>query len=139
MAEVRDCITALELNNRRMTCIEQYFSLLSPPIILANNQASDMLIDLLANTSPIVMQFYPIRTPISTSSTVAIPTSSSSFSVLNKIPSPTQTRDEIQAINAKHSTIENKLDMLANSISDFIGSLTSSSSFPNSASIASSN
>ncbi|GBB90688.1 hypothetical protein RclHR1_17710010 [Rhizophagus clarus] len=45
MAEVRDRITALELNNRRMTRIEQHLSLLPPPDIPATNQTSAMLID----------------------------------------------------------------------------------------------
>ncbi|GBC05965.1 hypothetical protein RclHR1_06530005 [Rhizophagus clarus] len=56
MAEVRDHITALEFNNRRMTCIEQHLGLLSPPNIPANNQTSDMLIDPLANTDPVTTQ-----------------------------------------------------------------------------------
>ncbi|GET01725.1 hypothetical protein RCL_jg7582.t1 [Rhizophagus clarus] len=162
MAEVRNRITALELNDRRMICIEQHLGLLFPPVIPANNQASDMLIDPPANTTPIVTQvssqpaaltaqkplnsllpsFIPSRpdkTPISASSTVAIPTSSSSSSTPNMVSSPTQTHDKIQAINAKHSAIENKLDMLANSISGFIRSITSSSSSSNSVSTAGSN
>ncbi|GBB92511.1 hypothetical protein RclHR1_20180003 [Rhizophagus clarus] len=44
MAEVCECITALELNDRRMTRIEQHLGL-SLPATLANHQTSDMLID----------------------------------------------------------------------------------------------
>ncbi|GBB92833.1 hypothetical protein RclHR1_20620004 [Rhizophagus clarus] len=135
MAEVCDCITALEVNDRRMTRIEQHLGLFLPPDIPANNQPSDMLIDLPANTDPIISQV----APISASSTVAIPNSSSSSSTPNTISFSTQTCDKIQAINAKHSAIENKLDMLANSISGFIRSITSSFSFTNSASAAGSN
>ncbi|GBC08589.1 hypothetical protein RclHR1_08240009 [Rhizophagus clarus] len=162
MAEVCDRITALELNDRCMTRIEQHLSLLSTPDISANNQNSDMLIDPPAVSNPIIMQMSsqsaaltvqkplnpllpsfipssPIRAPISTSSTVAIPNGSFSSSTPNSVSFPTQTRDKIQAINAKHSAIKNKLDMLANSISGFIRSITSSSSSTNSASTAGSN
>ncbi|GBC01506.1 hypothetical protein RclHR1_04200024 [Rhizophagus clarus] len=93
-----------------------------------------MLIDPPANTEPIIPQ-----DPISASSTVAIPTSPLSSPTPNMVSFSTQTRDEIQAINAKHSAIKNKLDMLANSINDFIRSITSSSSFTNSASAADNN
>ncbi|GBB87397.1 hypothetical protein RclHR1_13860009 [Rhizophagus clarus] len=78
MADVRDRITALELNDR-------------------------------------------FRAPIS--APVALPDVSSISSTSHIAPSSTQTHDEIQAINAKHLAIENKLDMLANSISgsrDFV-------------------
>ncbi|GBC08596.1 hypothetical protein RclHR1_08240016 [Rhizophagus clarus] len=56
MAEVRECITALELNDRHMTCIEQHLGLLHPPDIPANNQTLNMLIDLPANTDLISTQ-----------------------------------------------------------------------------------
>ncbi|GET01724.1 hypothetical protein RCL_jg7581.t1 [Rhizophagus clarus] len=131
----------------------------SPPDIPANNQPSDMLIDPPVNIDSIIMPVpsqpatltvqkplnpllpsfipsSPVRAPISASSTVTIPNSSSSSSIPNTVFFPTQTRDEIQAINAKHSAIENKLDMLANSISGFIGSITSSSFSTNLASAA---
>ncbi|GES97368.1 hypothetical protein RCL_jg7246.t1 [Rhizophagus clarus] len=115
MAEICDRIIALELNDRHMTYIEQH---LDPP----------------ANTEPIIPQV---------SSQPAAPTSQKPLNPFplssptpNMVSFSTQTRDEIQAINAKHSAIKNKLDMLANSINDFIRSITSSSSFTNSASAA---
>ncbi|GBC05962.1 hypothetical protein RclHR1_06530002 [Rhizophagus clarus] len=87
--------------------------------------------------NPLLPDFVPSsthRTPISAPSTVA--TGSPSSSTPNTASFPSQTRDEIQAINAKHLAIENKLDMLANSISGFIRLITSSSSSTNSASAA---
>ncbi|GBB91035.1 hypothetical protein RclHR1_18120006 [Rhizophagus clarus] len=75
-----------------------------------------------------------VSAPIS--APVDIPDISSLSSASHMAPSSTQTHDEIQAINAKHSAIENKLDMLANSISGFIGSIASSSSSSDSANIA---
>ncbi|GBB93409.1 hypothetical protein RclHR1_21630001 [Rhizophagus clarus] len=160
MAEVRDRITALELNDRCMTRIEQHLSLLPPPDISATNQSSDMLIDALAISdstdalmssrptaspvqtplnplSPDFTPSRPVRAPLSTP--IDLSNISSPSSTSQAVPSFTQTHDEIQAINAKHSAIENKLDMLANSISDFIRSITSSSSSSNSASTAGSN
>ncbi|GET01221.1 hypothetical protein RCL_jg18943.t1 [Rhizophagus clarus] len=117
MAEVCDRITALELNDRCMTRIEQHLSLLSTPDISANNQNSDMLIDPPAVSNPIIMQMSsqsaaltvqkplnpllpsfipssPIRAPISTSSTVAIPNGSFSSSTPNSVSFPTQTHIE---------------------------------------------
>ncbi|GES74209.1 hypothetical protein RCL_jg4597.t1 [Rhizophagus clarus] len=79
----------------------------------------------------------PLSTPLS--APIVHSEISSSSPTSHAVPSSTQTRDEIQAINAKHSAIENKLDMLANSISSFIGSITSSSSSSNSTSTAGSN
>ncbi|GES82885.1 hypothetical protein RCL_jg15885.t1 [Rhizophagus clarus] len=160
MAEVRDHITALELNDRRMTRIEQHLSLSPPPPnIPATNQTSDMLIDApalsdsfvervpsrpavspvltsLNHLSPTFTPTHPVEAPLHVSTDLSVNSSPSSAS--HVAPSSTQTRDEIQAINAKHSAIENKLDMLANSISGFIGSITSSSS-SNSAGTAGSN
>ncbi|GBB98013.1 hypothetical protein RclHR1_31190002 [Rhizophagus clarus] len=133
MAEVRDRITVLELNNRRMTRIEQHLGLLPPPDIPATNQTSDMLIDAPAISDSTDTLVTPISAPIDLSNT------SSPSSTSQAVPSFTQTCDKIQAINAKHSAIENKLDMLASSISSFIGSITSSSSSLNSASTAGSN
>ncbi|GES85916.1 hypothetical protein RCL_jg26795.t1 [Rhizophagus clarus] len=157
MAEVRDRITALELNDKCMTRIEQHISLLPPPDIPAINQPLDMLIDVLAISDPTVtlvssqpaappvqtplnplppgfIPSRPVRAPISVP--VDIPNIFSSSSISHEVPSPTQTRDEIQAINVKHLAIENKLDMLANSISGFIRSITSFFSFTDSASAA---
>ncbi|GES92598.1 hypothetical protein RCL_jg28923.t1 [Rhizophagus clarus] len=159
MAEVRDRITALELNDHRMTRIEQHLGLLPPPDIPTTNQSSDMLVDALLIPNPTVALVSsrpaasPVQTPLNPlspgftpsrpvraplSAPVDIPDSSSLSSTFRTVPSSTQTRDEIQAINEKHSAIENKLDMLANSISGFIGSITSSSS-SNSANSAGSN
>ncbi|GES83382.1 hypothetical protein RCL_jg16083.t1 [Rhizophagus clarus] len=160
IAEVRDHITTLEFNDRRMTHIEQHLGLLPPLDIPAINQTSDMLIDALAisdstvalvssqSTAPPVqtplnplspgfIPTRPVKAPLSASvnSPIISPTSSTS----HMTPSPSQTCDEIQAINAKHLAIENKLDMLTNSISSFIGSITSSSSSSNSAGTAGSN
>ncbi|GBB85656.1 hypothetical protein RclHR1_12140005 [Rhizophagus clarus] len=161
MAEVRDRITALELNDRRMTRIEQHLRLLPPPDVPATNQSLNILIDALVISNPTValVSSRPTASPVQTSlnllspdfipsrpvrvsfsAPVVLPEISSPSSTSQTVPSSTQTCDEIQAINAKHSAIENKLDMLANSISSFIGSITSSSSSSsNSASTAGSN
>ncbi|GBB86692.1 hypothetical protein RclHR1_13070012 [Rhizophagus clarus] len=160
MAEVCDRITALELNDKCMTRIEQHLSLLPPPDVPATNQSSDMLIDAPAisdstdalmssrlTASPVQTPLNPLSSNFTPSRPVRAPLSAPidlsniSFpaSTSQAVPSSTQTRDEIQAINVKHSAIENKLDMLANSISSFIGSITSSSSSSNSASTAGSN
>ncbi|GBB92791.1 hypothetical protein RclHR1_26270002 [Rhizophagus clarus] len=161
MTEVRNRITALELNDRCMTRIEQHLGLLPQPDNLATTQSLDMLIDApvipnptvtLVSSRPAVPPVQtsplnllspdfapsrPVRAPLS--APIDISATSSLSSTSHAIPSPTQTRDEIQAINVKHSAIENKLDMLANSISGFISSISSSSSFPNSANTAGSN
>ncbi|GBB96722.1 hypothetical protein RclHR1_28120002 [Rhizophagus clarus] len=143
-----------------MTRIKQHLSLLPPPGIPATNQTSDILIDApalsdsaatLTSSRPIAslvqtplnplspgfVPSRPVRAPLS--APINLPEISSPSSTPQEVPSPTQTRDEIQAINAKHSAIENKLDMLANSISGFISSITSSSSSSNSANTADSN
>ncbi|GBB98637.1 hypothetical protein RclHR1_32880002 [Rhizophagus clarus] len=159
MAEVCDHITALELNDRRMTRIEWHLGLLPSPDIPATNQSSDMLLDapIIPNPTVTLVSSRPTASPVQTplnplspgftpsrpvcaplSAPVDIPDISSPSSTSRSVPSSTQTCDEIQAINAKHSAIENKLDMLANSISGFIGSITSSSS-SNSADSAGSN
>ncbi|GBB89011.1 hypothetical protein RclHR1_15640009 [Rhizophagus clarus] len=160
MAEVCDRITALELNDRRMTRIEQHLGLLPSPDIPATNQSSDMLIDapVISNSTVTPVSSRPTASPVQTplnplspgftpsrpvratlSAPIDLPEISSPSSTSQAVPSPTQTRDKIQAINAKHSAIKNKLDMLANSISGFIGSITSSSSSSNSASMADNN
>ncbi|GBB96365.1 hypothetical protein RclHR1_27380001 [Rhizophagus clarus] len=160
MADVRDRITALELNDRCMSRIEQHLGLLPPPDIPTATQTSEMLIDAPAIPAPTVKQVSPrsavspvqrtlnplspgfipsrpVRAPIS--APVDIPDISSLSSTSHMAHPSTQTHDEIQAINAKHSAIENKLDMLANSISGFIGSIASSSSSSDSANKAGSN
>ncbi|GES89230.1 hypothetical protein RCL_jg17158.t1 [Rhizophagus clarus] len=161
MADVRERITALELNDRRMTRIEQHLGLLPPPDIPATSQVTAMLVDapaipdstieqisprsatlpaqklLLNPLSPGFIPSRPVRAPIS-APVVTSDISSTSFTS-HMAPSSAQTHDEIQAINAKHSAIENKLDMLANSISGFIGSIASSSISSDSANTAGSN
>ncbi|GBB86433.1 hypothetical protein RclHR1_12880003 [Rhizophagus clarus] len=87
--------------------------------------------------SPEFTPLRPVRAPLSIP--VDVPDLSSPSASSHATPSSTQTHDEIQAINAKHSAIENKLNMLATSISGFIGSITSSSPSSNSASTAGSN
>ncbi|GES75480.1 hypothetical protein GLOIN_2v1766278 [Rhizophagus clarus] len=154
MADVRDRITALELNDRRMSRIEQHLGLLPPPDISTASQTSEMLIDAPVIPTPTVKQVSPrpavspvqktlnplspgfipsrpVRAPIS--APVDIPDISSLSPTSHMAPPSSQTQDEIQAINAKHSAIENKLDMLANSISGFIGSIASSSTSSDSA------
>ncbi|GBC05503.1 hypothetical protein RclHR1_06260009 [Rhizophagus clarus] len=115
MADVRNRITALELNDQHMARIEQH---LGPPSSLLQLLLSLLL---LLHLPPYYFFF------------IFLPITSSSSSSPSMVSSPDQTRDEIQAINAKHSAIENKLDMLANSISGFIRSITSSSSSSNAA------
>ncbi|GBB86340.1 hypothetical protein RclHR1_12760008 [Rhizophagus clarus] len=132
MAEVRDRITALELNNRHAPAVSE-----STVELVSSRLAAPPVHTPLNPLSPGFISTRPIRAPLS--APVDIPDISSTASTSHTIPSPTQTRDEIQAINAKHSAIENKLDMLANSISGFIGSITSSSSSSNSAGTAGSN
>ncbi|GBB93140.1 hypothetical protein RclHR1_21160002 [Rhizophagus clarus] len=59
MADVRDRITALELNDRRMSRIEQHLGLLPPPDIPTASQTSEMLIDAPAIPAPTVKQVSP--------------------------------------------------------------------------------
>ncbi|GES80606.1 hypothetical protein RCL_jg10921.t1 [Rhizophagus clarus] len=122
MAEVWDRITALELNDKCMTRIEQHLGL-SLPDVVVTAQSSDMLIDPPDHADLIVALV---------SSKPAVTTAKLPLNPL--VPGFTPSRPP--AINAKHSAIENKLDMLANSISGFIGSITSSASSLNSASTA---
>ncbi|GBB87392.1 hypothetical protein RclHR1_13860004 [Rhizophagus clarus] len=143
-----------------MIRIEQHLGLLPPPDIPSINPTSAMLVDAPAipdstvklvsprpAASPVQMTLnplspgfipsQPVRAPIS--APVDILDTSSLSSTSHMAPFSTQTHDEIQAINAKHSAIENKLDMLANSISGFIGSIASSSFSSDSANTAGSN
>ena len=59
MADVRDRITALELNDRRMSRIEQHLGLLPPPDISTTRQTSEMLIDAPVIPTPTVKQVSP--------------------------------------------------------------------------------
>ncbi|GBB91144.1 hypothetical protein RclHR1_01830003 [Rhizophagus clarus] len=121
MAEVRDHITALELNDRYAQAIPDstVAQVFSQPTTLSIQTPLNPL-------SPGCIPTRPVRAPLS--APVTVPNTSLTSSTSHSFPSPTQAHDEIQAINAKHSAIENKLDMLANSISGFIRSITSSSS-----------
>ncbi|GET00262.1 hypothetical protein RCL_jg3187.t1 [Rhizophagus clarus] len=69
MAEVRDHITALEFNDRRMTRIEQHLGLLPPPDVPATNQSSDMLIDapVISNSTAALVSSRPTASPVQTS------------------------------------------------------------------------
>ncbi|GES79815.1 hypothetical protein RCL_jg156.t1 [Rhizophagus clarus] len=112
MAEVRDCITALELNDRYMTRIEQHLRLLLPPDIPVTNQSSDMLIDapVISNSTVTLVSFRPTALPVQTSlnllspdftpsrpvraplsAPVVLPETSSPSSTSQTAPSPTQT------------------------------------------------
>ncbi|GBC10753.1 hypothetical protein RclHR1_09880002 [Rhizophagus clarus] len=132
MADVRDRITALELNDRHAPAIpDSTLKQVSPqPAVSPVHMTLNPL-------SPGFTPSRPVKAPIS--APVNIPDISSLSSTSHMAPSPAQTHDEIQAINAKHSAIENKLDMLANSISGFIGSIASSSISSDSANTAGSN
>ncbi|GES80448.1 hypothetical protein GLOIN_2v1770668 [Rhizophagus clarus] len=125
MTEVRNRITALELNDRCMTRIEQHLGLLPQPDNLATTQSLDMLIDApvipnptvtLVSSRPAVPPVQtsplnllspdfapsrPVRAPLS--APIDISATSSLSSTSHAIPSPTQTRDEIQAINPAHA------------------------------------
>ncbi|GES93248.1 hypothetical protein RCL_jg1293.t1 [Rhizophagus clarus] len=69
MAEVRDCITALELNDQRMTRIEQHLGLLPISDIPATVQSSDMLIDapVISNPTVTLVSSRPAASPVQSS------------------------------------------------------------------------
>ncbi|GBB85730.1 hypothetical protein RclHR1_01220026 [Rhizophagus clarus] len=141
MADVRDRITALELNDQRMTRIERHIGLqpLSsvPPTTI---QSSDMNIDQpnvsrppLVQDSPPSMShtrsLNPLLPDFVPSTSHVVPASTSSSAVVTPsapILSPKHASAEIQAINEKHSAIESKMDMLVASIGSFIGSINTS-------------
>ncbi|GES86256.1 hypothetical protein RCL_jg18380.t1 [Rhizophagus clarus] len=124
MADVRDRITALELNDKRMTYIERHIGLqplssVSP----ATTQTSDININqpdvpnpslaqnsLQVETSsrplnPLLPDFVPLTSPVAPARTLssAVITPAANISFLN------HTSAEIQAINEKYSAIENIL------------------------------
>ncbi|GES83522.1 hypothetical protein RCL_jg27776.t1 [Rhizophagus clarus] len=141
MADVRDRITAFELNDQRMTRIEWHIGLQSlssfPPTA---TQTSDMNIDQpdvsrpsLAQDSPPSMppsrSLNPLLPDFVPSTSHVVPASTSSSAVVTPsapILSPKHASAEIQAINEKHSAIENKMDMLVASIGSFIGLINTS-------------
>ncbi|GES86859.1 hypothetical protein RCL_jg20765.t1 [Rhizophagus clarus] len=120
MADVRDRITALELNDQRMTRIEHHIGLQPLSSVPNNTQSSDMNIDQ-PNVSessamldslhvipssrplnPLLPDFVPSTShvaPVSTSSSAVITPSA-------PIPSPKHASAKIQAINEKHTAIE---------------------------------
>ncbi|GES86650.1 hypothetical protein RCL_jg20591.t1 [Rhizophagus clarus] len=153
MADVCDRITALELNDQRMTRIERHIGLQPLSSVSPTTaQTSNMNIDqpdvsnpFLAQNSlrvetlsrphnPLLPDFVPLTSPIAPArtSSLAVITSATTISSLNHAST------KIQAINEKHSAIESKMDMLVASISSFIGSINTSST-SNSANTASSN
>ncbi|GBB94227.1 hypothetical protein RclHR1_23140001 [Rhizophagus clarus] len=141
MADVRDRITALELNDQHMTRIERHIGLqpLSsvPPTA---PQSSDMNIDQsdvsrpsLAQDSPLIHVTFtpsqPLLPDFVPSTSYVVPANTSSSAVVTPsapILSPKHASAEIQAINEKHSAIESKMDMLVASIGSFIGSINTS-------------
>ncbi|GBB83881.1 hypothetical protein RclHR1_10550001 [Rhizophagus clarus] len=141
MADVRDRITALELNDQHMTRIERHIGLqpLSsvPPTA---PQSSDMNIDQpdisrpsLAQDSSLSMShsrpLNPLLPDFVPSTSYVVPANTSSSAVITPsapILSPKHASAEIQAINEKHSAIESKMDMLVASIGSFIGSINTS-------------
>ncbi|GBB99586.1 hypothetical protein RclHR1_35700001 [Rhizophagus clarus] len=151
MADVRNRITALELNDQHMTRIEHHIGLQPFSSVPDNTQSSDMNIDQ-PNVSkssamhdslhvipssrplnPLLPDFVLLTShvaPVSTSSSAVITPSA-------PIPSPKHASAEIQAINKKHTAIESKMDMLVASISGFIESINTSTT-SNSANTASS-
>ncbi|GET02480.1 hypothetical protein RCL_jg21088.t1 [Rhizophagus clarus] len=120
MADVRNRITALELNDQHMTRIEHHIGLQPFSSVPDNTQSSDMNIDQ-PNVSkssamhdslhvipssrplnPLLPDFVLLTShvaPVSTSSSAVITPSA-------PIPSPKHASAEIQAINKKHTAIE---------------------------------
>ncbi|GBC09196.1 hypothetical protein RclHR1_08680013 [Rhizophagus clarus] len=152
MADVRDRITALELNDQRMTRIEQHIDLQPLSPVPNTAQSSDMNIDQpdISKSSathdslhviPFSRPLNPLLPDFVPSTSHVVPASTSSSAVITPaapIPSSKHANAEIQAINEKHSAIESKMDMLVASISGFIGSINTSTT-SNSANTASPN
>ncbi|GBB98464.1 hypothetical protein RclHR1_32330001 [Rhizophagus clarus] len=152
MADVRDRITALELNDQRMTRIERHIGLqplsFAPPTTV---QSPDMNIDQPVVSRPPLVQdsppsmshsrsLNPLLPDFVPSTSHVVPASTSSSAVVPPsapILSPQHASAEIQAINEKHSAIESKMDMLVASIGSFIGSINTPAT-SNSANTASS-
>ncbi|GBB90850.1 hypothetical protein RclHR1_17960005 [Rhizophagus clarus] len=153
MADVRERITALELNDQRMTRIERHIGLhplhsVSPSITQPSNMVIDhpdvpnpSLAKNSLNGTPPSRPLNPLLPDFVSSTPPVVPACNPSSAIntsASTIPSPQQASAEIQAINEKHSAIESKMDMLMASISGFIGSINTSST-SNSANTASSN
>ncbi|GBB99510.1 hypothetical protein RclHR1_35410002 [Rhizophagus clarus] len=141
MADVRDRITALELNDQRMTRIERHIGLHPLPSVQPTaTHSSDMNIDQpdvsrppLAQESPLIVPhsrpLNPLLPDFVPSTSHVVPASTSSSAVIMPsapILSPKHASAEIQAINEKHLAIESKMDMLVASIGSFIGSINTS-------------
>ncbi|GES90532.1 hypothetical protein RCL_jg13621.t1 [Rhizophagus clarus] len=121
MANVRDRITALELNDQRMTRIEWHIGLQPlPSVPPSTTQSSDMNIDQpdvsrpsLVQDSPLIMlhsrALNPLLPDFVPSIPHVVPASTSSSAVVTPsapIPSSKHASAKIQAINEKHSAIE---------------------------------
>ncbi|GBB84203.1 hypothetical protein RclHR1_10820009 [Rhizophagus clarus] len=102
MAEVRDCIITLELNDRRMTRIEQHLRLLSPPDIPATNQSSDMLIDALAisNFTVTLVSSRPTASPVQTPLNPLSP----DFTLSRPVKAPLSALIDLSEISSPSST-----------------------------------
>ncbi|GBC09970.1 hypothetical protein RclHR1_09240004 [Rhizophagus clarus] len=157
MTQVKDRIMALELNDCRMSHIEQHLGLHPLPIDSSKDAAnSAMIIDIDLSDVLILIQFASPRnadlsakplnplvpsfalsstlTPLHISSPVIPDSASTSSDLVNPVPTP-HADNEIQAIKNNHAAIKSKLNMLATSISNFIGSIASPPSL-NSANVA---
>ncbi|GBB85723.1 hypothetical protein RclHR1_01220019 [Rhizophagus clarus] len=130
MAQVKDRITALELNDHTIH---------RPPDALISVQSVSPHNVSLSTTSlnPFVLSFTPssTTTPLPVLSPIILNSALTSSNLVKPAISTPHADDEIQAIKNNHATIESKLDMLVTSISSFIGSINSSST-SNSANVA---
>ncbi|GES74009.1 hypothetical protein RCL_jg4409.t1 [Rhizophagus clarus] len=120
MADVRDRITALELNDQRMTRIEHHIGLQPLSSVPNNTQSSDMNIDQPTVSKSSAMHdslhvippsrpLNPLLPDFVPSTSHVAPVSTSSLAVIMPsapIPSPKHASAEIQAINEKHTAIE---------------------------------
>ncbi|GBB93501.1 hypothetical protein RclHR1_21820001 [Rhizophagus clarus] len=101
MAEVRDRITVLELNDRRMTRIEQHLGLLPLPNIPITTQTSDMLIDApaLSDSSDKWVSSRPAIPPIQTSLNPLSPT----FTPTHPVRAPLHVSTDLSDISSLSS------------------------------------
>ncbi|GES92626.1 hypothetical protein GLOIN_2v1766278 [Rhizophagus clarus] len=121
MADVRERITALELNDQRMTRIERHIGLhplhsVSPSITQPSNMVIDhpdvpnpSLAKNSLNGTPPSRPLNPLLPDFVSSTPPVVPACNPSSAIntsASTIPSPQQASAEIQAINEKHSAIE---------------------------------